>query len=236
VAAERPSEPVEAGGRDAGGHPGTGDVDTQDITAGYSGPSRAGAVPPRARGLVLASASPRRRELLERAGLSLEVRPADVDETPRSGEDPLAYVARLSVDKVHRQRSDGDITVAADTAVIVDGDILGKAEDATSARAMLQRLSGRAHTVATGVAVIGTDGRLRSTTVTTRVWMAPLSSERIDWYIATAEPFGKAGGYAVQGRGAAFVRSLEGSWTNVVGLPLVETLDLLTEAGLTLPS
>lgn len=195
------------------------------------------AVPPRARGLVLASASPRRRQLLERAGLRVEVRPADVDETPRADEDPLAYVARLAVEKAHRQRHDpGDITVAADTAVIVDGEILGKAEGAASARAMLERLSGRDHTVGTGVVVIGTDGRLHTCTVTTRVSMTPMPSDRIDWYIGTGEPFGKAGGYAIQGRGAAFVRSIEGSWTNVVGLPLVETLVLLTEAGLALPT
>lgn len=195
------------------------------------------ALPPRVRSLVLASASPRRLDLLRRVGLEPAVRPADVDESVRPDEDPFTYVARLSVEKAHRQRRDpGDLVIAADTAVVIDGRVLGKAEDAHSVRAMLTQLAGRTHTVATGVAVIGGDGRLQTRTVTTSVQMTPLSDADLAWYLATGEPYGKAGGYAVQGRGAAFVAAIDGSWTNVMGLPLPETVTMLRAAGLTLPA
>lgn len=181
--------------------------------------------------LVLASASPRRRDLLRLAGLDPVIRPADVDETPLAGEAPAATVLRLAHDKARAAGTNGAVVVAADTAVVVDSEWLGKPRAAAAAAAMLRRLSGRTHHVSTGVAVVAADGHLQDCVVTTQVVMAALSEAAIAAYVATGEPLDKAGGYAIQGRAAAFVERIDGSWTNVVGLPLVETLRLLRAAG-----
>ena len=186
--------------------------------------------------LVLASGSPRRVELLRLAGLEPVVRPPDIDESRRAGEGAVAYVARLARDKARCAPVEaGTVVLAADTAVVLDGDLLGKPSDAEDAAAMLMRLRGRSHRVSTGVAVLTAAGALAETVVTTEVAMAPLTDAAITGYVATGEPLDKAGGYGIQGRAAAFVARIDGSWTNVVGLPLVETLDLLRDAGVDVP-
>lgn len=183
--------------------------------------------------LILASGSPRRLELLRLAGLDPDVQPANVDERARTGEGPAAHVRRLARAKacVGRDASPGSAVLGADTVVVVDDDLLGKPCDDAHAAQMLRRLSGRAHIVMTGVALVDRGGRVADQVVSTRVVMTALSPERIARYIATGEPLDKAGAYAIQGRAGAFVQRIEGSWTNVVGLPLVETLEMLAEAG-----
>ena len=185
--------------------------------------------------LVLASASPRRLELLRLAGLNPEVRPADVDESPLAYEDPVAHVLRLARDKACAVGADGAVVLGADTTVTVDGTVLGKPADHDEAVAMLQRLRGRSHTVCTGVAVAAPDGLVADTVVSTEVVFAPISDEAIAAYVAGGEPMDKAGAYGIQGAAAAFVTRIDGSWTNVVGLPLVETLELLRVAGVAVP-
>lgn len=186
--------------------------------------------------LVLASASPRRLALLRQVGLEPLVRPADLDERRRPGEDARAHVARLARGKAATARARaGEVVVGADTEVVVDGEPLGKPRDAAHAAALLARLSGRSHEVCGGVAVLSADGDVREVVVTTTVELAPLTPAAIAAYVATGEPFGKAGGYAIQGRAAAFVARIEGSYTNVVGLPLTEVLELLGAAGLPTP-
>ena len=187
--------------------------------------------------LVLASASPRRRELLASLGLVFQVAPAELDETAREGEAAEAYVVRLAREKALAisARFPGDLALAADTAVVLDEQILGKpGDDAQLGAAMLRQLAGRTHRVMTGIAV-GGGGALRSQVVTTQVSFRPLTGLEIAWYVATGEGRDKAGGYAVQGRAGAFITSLEGSPSNVVGLPLAESLELLGEAGYPLP-
>ena len=186
--------------------------------------------------LVLASASPRRRELLAQLGLLFEVCAADIDETPRAGELPDAYVRRLAREKAHAvaSRRPEQWVLAADTTVVLDGDILGKPLDAGEARSMLARLSGRTHAVLTGVALAG-PGEPAEVLVRTEVTFRSLGAEEIAWYVGTGEPLDKAGSYAVQGKGGFLVHALEGSPTNVIGLPLGETLGLLARAGLLLP-
>jgi septum formation protein len=189
--------------------------------------------------LVLASASPRRAELLGSIGVRFEVRPADVDESTRAHEPAHDYAARLARAKATAVFSRGAVVIAADTTVVVDDDILGKPADAHDARAMLARLAGRAHEVLTGVAVAADPPAgehpatpLLSETVTaTTVWMADLSAAEIEWYVATGEPLDKAGAYGIQGIGGMFVRYLHGSYQNVVGLPLSDVDDLLAEHG-----
>lgn len=183
--------------------------------------------------LVLASASPRRLDLLRLAGLDPLVRPADVPEHRVGDEPPAAYVNRLAHAKAAAvPTSDGEVVVAADTTVVLDGEPLGKPDDAAHAVAMLRSLSGRTHTVTTGIAVRDTEGVVRDDVVTTTVVFARLDDQAIADYVATGEPFDKAGAYAVQGRAAVFVERMDGSWSNVVGLPLVETLRLLRLAGI----
>ena len=179
-------------------------------------------------GLVLASASPRRRELLQRLGWQFEVRPADVDETPIAGEDPVAYVRRLAEAKAVAVFADTPdaVVLAADTVVDLDGALLGKPADTGSARSMLRRLSGRTHRVHTGVAV-ASSSRCRVGSDTTFVTMAPLGTSVIEWYVGTGEPLDKAGAYAIQGAGAMFVERVRGSTSNVVGLPLAVVARLL---------
>jgi septum formation protein len=188
--------------------------------------------------LVLASASPRRRELLARLGLDPLIRPADLDETPRPEEDPHELVVRLASAKAaaslaHGTRQPGtpeEVVLAADTEVVLDGQVLGKPRDADDAARMLRRLSGRTHEVVTGVAV-RRGGTARTTRVTTEVRFRPLGDAEVAWYVATGEPDGKAGAYALQGAGAALVERIDGSDTNVIGLPLAETVTLLRQVG-----
>lgn len=182
--------------------------------------------------LTLASQSPRRRELLGQLGLALDVRPAHTDETPRPGEPARAYVLRVAREKA--RAVEGEVVLAADTAVVLDGEILGKPEGDADARRMLGALAGRAHEVVTGVCV-RRGGREEEAVVASTVVFAPLDEARIAWYVATGEPRDKAGAYAVQGAGGAFVREVRGSVSNVVGLPLDEALALLGRAGFPLP-
>ncbi|HSK00437.1 MAG TPA: Maf family protein [Kofleriaceae bacterium] len=185
---------------------------------------------PRAR-LILASASPRRRELLERVGFALDVRPADIDETERPGEDPAAYVARLARAKVDAvPRAPGEWALAADTTVTIGGAILGKAATAAEAAAMLRRLSGHAHQVMTAFSIAGGDRR-RDAVVSSDVEVIELDEVTLADYLASGEWRGKAGAYAIQGIAAALVREVRGSVTNVIGLPLAEVLAALRELG-----
>jgi len=180
--------------------------------------------------LVLASASPRRRELLAGLGLEFTVRPVDLDETPEPGEDPRAYVARLAREKAAAAARPGELVLAADTVVVIVGTLLGKPEGPEEARRMLAQIAGRVHTVLTGVELIL--GERRAAAVSeSRVRLAELDAERIAWYVATGEPLDKAGSYAVQGLGALFVEAVEGNYTNVVGLPLPEVYRLFAALG-----
>ena len=173
--------------------------------------------------LVLASASPRRRELLADLGLAFEVRPADIDESVQPGEPGTAYVERLAREKALAVAATDEVVLAADTTVQLDGDLLGKPIDADDARSLMRRLSDSTHHVHTGVAavVLGEgEPHIVSTVVTTAVTFAPVPDEWIDWYIDTGEPFDKAGGYGMQGAAAIFVHRIDGSPSNVIGLPL----------------
>ena len=183
---------------------------------------------------MLASGSPRRAELLARLGCTPEIRPAEVDETPLVGEVPLDLVVRLAEAKaraVQQPPTDEVVVLAADTTVVLDGESLGKPRDDTEAAGMLRRLSGRTHEVLTAMAVHRGQQRL-ATTVTTRVRFRVLTDREVAWYLATGEPRDKAGAYALQGAGAALVDHLDGSDTNVIGLPLAATVLLLRHAGL----
>ena len=171
--------------------------------------------------LLLASRSPRRARLLREAGYEIDVVPADVDESRFDAEPPRRYVSRLAAAKAAAvaARAGGRIVVAADTVVLIDGLVLGKPADRDDAASMLGRLSGRTHEVLTGV-VVARDGRRLDAVETTRVTFATLEPPRIAWYAGTGEPDDKAGAYAVQGIGSRFVERIEGSYTNVVGLPV----------------
>jgi septum formation protein len=181
--------------------------------------------------LTLASGSPRRRELLGGLGFTLEVRPADADETVHPGEAPSSYVRRVALAKA--RAVDGDLVLAADTTVAVDGRILGKPADAADAARMLRLLSGRTHQVISAVCVRRPAVRLElCEVVATEVDVAPLDERVIAWYVATGEPLDKAGGYAVQGLGGRLVAAVDGCLTNVIGLPLTTTRALLSRRGL----
>lgn len=182
--------------------------------------------------LILASASPRRADLLRAAGIEFDLDAAEIDEDPLPGEPPDQYVLRVARDKadVVACRKSGKLVLAADTTVVVDGTILGKPADDNEARMMLQRLSGREHDVLTGV-VLRNGIREFAAVERTRVRFLPLGSEEIERYIATGEPRDKAGAYAIQGRAARFIDQLDGSYTNVVGLPIGRVCSLLREAG-----
>jgi len=187
--------------------------------------------------LVLASGSPRRRELLASLGLEFEIRPVDLDETPLPGEAPEAYVARLAREKAAAALRPGELVLAADTVVVLDGELLGKPSDPAAARAMLRRLAGREHTVHTGVELAedtGSGARRAGAVATSRVRIAPMEEETIAWYVATGEPLDKAGAYAIQDLGALFVETVDGNYTNVVGLPLPTVYRLFAELGLDL--
>ena len=184
--------------------------------------------------LLLASGSPRRRELLEQLGLRFAVAAPDVDETPLPGEAPVAYVQRLAVEEAHAVLAAPDtLVVAADTTVDLGGEILAKPVDAADAGAMLRRLSARTHRVHTGVAVRLGD-RTVADTITSLVTFTPLSAEMIEWYVATGEPLDKAGGYAVQGAGGVLVQRVQGSVSNVIGLPLHTVVRLAADLGVVL--
>lgn len=187
--------------------------------------------------LVLASASPRRKELLALTGLPFESCAADLDEQVHDGEAAEPYVERLAREKAMAVSvgREACVTLAADTSVVVDGEVLGKPGPSAEAGArMLLRLSGRSHVVMTGIAVCaGTV--VRSRVIRTTVEFKALSPREVRWYVGTGEGHDKAGGYALQGRAGVFVRSLTGSSSNVIGLPLVESLELLGEAGVVLP-
>jgi septum formation protein len=181
--------------------------------------------------ILLASASPRRSELLRQAGVDHEVRPVELDESRLPGEDPAAYVLRLAQAKAQLlwsslQPGRRAPVLAADTTVALDGEVFGKPSGRDEAVAMLSRLSGRTHQVHTAVAVLhesGGDTRVS----TSQVSLREISAAELDWYWRTGEPCDKAGGYAIQGRAAIFVRHLAGSYSGVVGLPLCETWELL---------
>jgi septum formation protein len=180
--------------------------------------------------LILASASPRRAELLRAAGIPFETLPMDVDETVQPGESAETHVRRLAEAKAvaaAAQRSSETI-VGADTVVVVDGRILGKPRSTADAVAMLRLLAGREHEVLTGVAVVGSGGAVAVEVERTRVWFTALTDDEIDWYVASGEPMDKAGAYAIQGLASRFVFRVDGSYTNVVGLPVALVYRLLT--------
>ena len=186
--------------------------------------------------LVLASASPRRLDLLRQIGIVPDrVDPADIDETPDRGELPAPHVVRLAEAKARAvgSRHSGAFILAADTVVACGRRILPKAEDEAAARACLELLSGRRHRVHGGVALITPSGDLAMRRVVSHVQFKRLSQPEIDAYLASGEWQGKAGGYAIQGRAAALVSWLSGSYTNIVGLPLYETAQLLAGRGYT---
>ena len=183
--------------------------------------------------LVLASASPRRLDLLRQVGLEpATIDPADIDETPRVRELPRAYALRMALAKLAavKERHAGALVLAADSVVVCGRRILPKTEVEAEARDCLVRMSGRRHRVLGAVAVAGPDQKVRTRLVETVVRFKRLEAAEIDAYLASGEWQGKAGGYAIQGRAAAFVAFLSGSYSNVVGLPLFETVALLNSA------
>lgn len=185
---------------------------------------------------MLASGSPRRAALLGRLGITPEVRPADLDESVRPGEAPADLVLRLAGAKarhVARRDDDTEVVLAADTEVVDDDRVLGKPADDAEAAAMLRALAGRSHRVLTGLAAVR-GHRLVTDLVTTHVTFRALDEREIAWYLDTGEPAGKAGGYALQGAGAVLVERIDGSDTNVIGLPLAATVTLLRRVGLDL--
>lgn len=183
--------------------------------------------------VVLASGSPRRHELLGQLGIPFEVVVPDVDETVRPGEEPVPYVRRVARDKawaVALDRPDS-VVIAADTTVDLDGWVLAKPTDEQHVREMLRALSGRTHRVHTGL-VVQRGGEVLDDVVTTLVTFTPITDEALEWYLATGEPFDKAGAYAIQGAGAVFVDQVRGSVSNVVGLPLTQLVALLDRVGI----
>jgi len=180
--------------------------------------------------IVLASASPRRSEMMSLAGIAFVVVPADICEDALSGETPEAHVLRLSREKASAvaAASTGRFFIGADTVVVLDGVILGKPSDGADARRMLTSLSGRSHQVITGFAVLDARlGTLINNSVTTEVSFKPLTENEISRYVASGCPMDKAGAYAIQGGALHFVRSISGSYTNVVGLPMTELYEAL---------
>jgi septum formation protein len=183
--------------------------------------------------LILASASPRRAELLAAAGFLFEIVPADVDETPIAREPPKTYAlraARAKADEVSRHLSADRTILAADTVVVAGDRLMGKPVDANDAESMLIALSGATHQVHTAVVVRGPGGQAEEV-VTTEVRFNPLSDAEIAWYLSTGEFEGKAGGYGIQGRAARFIDGIDGSWSNVVGLPIATVYRLLSQVG-----
>lgn len=202
---------------------------TTDIPAAVSRSSAVG----RWSRIVLASASPRRAELLRQIGVSFEVKPAEIDETPRDGENPADYVRRMALEKARAGWAAGATmpVLGADTTVVVDGEVLGKPRDRSEALAMHARLSGRGHEVLSAVALVA--GPLEDVVLSrSQVNMRRISPAESEAYWHSGEPRDKAGAYAIQGFGAVFVARLQGSYSGVMGLPLYETAWLLREFGL----
>lgn len=165
--------------------------------------------------------------------MNVEVDPADADESVHSGETPAAYVERVAIAKamIGARRHPEAAVLGGDTTVVVDGDIFAKPEDDNDARRMLERLSGRPHDVLTGVA-LAWRGAMRARVEKTTVWFRRLSADDIAWYVASGEPRGRAGAYAIQGLASRFIPRIDGSYTNVVGLPVTTVLALLEDAGI----
>lgn len=195
--------------------------------------------------VVLASASPRRLELLQQLGFEPIVRAADIDETPQQHETPTAFASRMAQEKAylvaravieHGNFAHPFAIVAADTVVDLDGEIFGKPVDDADARRMLRALSGRTHRVHTAVCVVAGTGESYRNLVTSLVTFVPITDHMLTWYIETGEPADKAGAYAIQGAGGVLIDKVQGSTSNVVGLPLRETAALLARAGITAPT
>jgi len=180
--------------------------------------------------LILASQSPRRAELLRAAGFEFIVRTADIDETPRAGENPREYVQRLAEEKARAiTAGEADVILAADTTVVLGNQIMGKPLDPADAARMLRELSGNRHEVMTGVCL--RQGEFVQIGIAeTAVWFAPLSDREIEDYVATGEPIDKAGAYAIQGRASRFIEKIDGSYSNVVGLPVALVYKWLVSA------
>jgi septum formation protein len=185
-------------------------------------------VPP----IVLASASPRRRQLLEMLGIAVEVRPSHIPEVHAPGEAPVAYAERLAADKARSVAREvpGALVLGADTTVVLDGHLLEKPADAADALRMLRALQGRTHEVVTAVALVA-DGTVRRATDVTRVTFRPADDALLEAYVDTGEPMDKAGAYGIQGYGAALVDRIEGDFFSVMGLPVRLVLALLRDAG-----
>lgn len=189
--------------------------------------------------IILASNSPRRRDLLRQIGVDFSIDPADVDERVLPNELPEAYAMRVALDKARlaAERAGTGIVVAADTIVVIDGEILGKPADAGDAERMLNMLSGKVHSVITGLAVmVAAAGKTFTRTSITRVWFRLLTPREIASYIATREPLDKAGAYGIQERGALLVDKIEGCYFNVVGLPLSLLGEMLLAFGIDVTS
>jgi septum formation protein len=184
--------------------------------------------------LILASASPRRAELLRAAGFEFDVMPADVDESVLPGESPEPHVRRLAEAKARAlvARAGRRPVLGADTVVVVDGEILGKPVNDDDARRMLFMLSGRRHQVVTGVCVMEASTESVTGVAVTTVELSPLTAPEIDWYVRSGEPMNKAGAYAIQGLASRFITRIEGSYSNVVGLPIALVYRLCIDAGL----
>jgi septum formation protein len=178
--------------------------------------------------LILASQSPRRREILERAGIPFKVQAAGVPEYPSPGESPEQYVRRLSREKASAVA--GELVLGADTVVVVDGEILEKPEDAEHARTMLRKLSGRSHSVFTGVC-LKQGSQFHSEVCETAVYFSALSDDELEAYVASGEPIDRAGAYAIQGLASKFIQKIEGDYFNVVGLPISLVYALLKRTG-----
>ena len=185
--------------------------------------------------LVLASRSPRRAELLIAAGIPFVVRVADIDETLRTGETPREYVIRLAEEKARAIRpAEDEIVLAADTTVVLGNQILGKPEDSADATRMLTALAGGRHDVLTGVCLMRYDGRLARDVASTGVWFSAMTDEEIADYVASGEPLDKAGSYAIQGLASRWITRIDGSYSNVVGLPVALVYSLLQQSGCSL--
>jgi septum formation protein len=182
--------------------------------------------------LILASSSPRRAELLRAADFEFEIAPVSIDERARPDERPADYVIRLASEKSASAQSPGarndSIILSADTAVVVDDQILGKPEDDGEAERMLTRLAGRSHQVMTGVSLRKAEREVRAVEVTT-VWFTALSPDEIAWYVRSGDGRDKAGAYAIQGRAARFIPRIDGSYSNVVGLPIAVVQALIAQ-------
>ena len=183
--------------------------------------------------LVLASGSPRRKELLSLLGVDFTIRAPEINESQHVGEDPAAYVRRVSSEKASAVK--GSVILGADTCVVLEGTIYGKPVSLENAEAMLQKLSGKVHKVISGVAVRSGE-QLMVTVVHTDVEFISLNQRLIDWYLGLGESLDKAGAYALQGAGGSLIKGINGSHSNVIGLPLVETARLLDQAGVDLMS